>query len=424
MILFRLISWPYVRKHAVRSALTIAGIVIGVAVFVAMRAANESVFGSFQNTLQRVAGATELQVTAGATGFEEEVLERVQALPAIAVAAPVVEAVAATGIPGQGNVLMLGIDMTGDRSLREYDIESGDAAVIDDPLVFLAQPDSLMVTADFARRNGLATGRPRAARHRRGTQGLRRARRAEERRPEQRVRRQHRGHGHLRGAARLRPRAAIRSDRHRADAGRRAAGRRQEALRTRARARLPGADSGVERTELPVAAAHLPADAALLERRGAPHRDVHHLQLVRRCRDRAPQGDRHPARAWRVAAAGRAALRRRERDRRARRIRARRAGGLRAGGRRGRTRRRRFFEEYSAIDQGAISVADRRRLVALAIATGTITSVVAAAWPARNAATVDPIKALQKGRAAGAVRREAAALGCSSPASRPRRESC
>ncbi len=57
--------------------------------------------------------------------------------------------------------------MTGDRSLREYDIESGDAAVIDDPLVFLAQPDSLMVTADFARRNGLALGRPRAARHRR-----------------------------------------------------------------------------------------------------------------------------------------------------------------------------------------------------------------------------------------------------------------
>ena len=32
--------------------------------------------------------------------------------------------------------------MTGDRSLRDYDLESGDEAVIDDPLVFLAQPDS------------------------------------------------------------------------------------------------------------------------------------------------------------------------------------------------------------------------------------------------------------------------------------------
>ena len=158
MILFRLISWPYVRTHALRSALTVAGIVIGVAVFVAMRAANDSVLGTFQQTLQRVAGATELQVTAGAAGFEEEILERVQSLGEVAVAAPVVEAVAATGIPGQGNLLILGIDMTGDRSLREYNVESGDAAVIDDPLVFLAQPDSLMVTADFAARNRLTTG--------------------------------------------------------------------------------------------------------------------------------------------------------------------------------------------------------------------------------------------------------------------------
>ena len=41
--------------------------------------------------------------------------------------------------------------MTGDRSLRDYDLESGDEAVIDDPLVFLAQPDSLIVTARVRR---------------------------------------------------------------------------------------------------------------------------------------------------------------------------------------------------------------------------------------------------------------------------------
>jgi putative ABC transport system permease protein len=157
MILFRLISWPYVRKHALRSLLTVAGIAIGIAVFVAMHAANDAVFRAFQQTVSRLAGATELQVTAGFAGFDEQVLERVQALPQVAVAAPVIEAVGATGLPGQGNLLILGVDMTGDRSLREYDLESGDAAVIDDPLVFLAQPDSVMVTAEFARRNGLDT---------------------------------------------------------------------------------------------------------------------------------------------------------------------------------------------------------------------------------------------------------------------------
>ena len=156
MILFRLISWPYVRKHGLRSLLTVAGIAIGIAVFVAMHAANDTVFRAFQQTVSRLAGATQLQVTAGFTGFDEQVLERVQALTQVAVAAPVIEAVGATGLPGQGNLLVLGVDMTGDRSLREYDLESGDAAVVDDPLVFLAQPDSVMVTAEFARRNGLA----------------------------------------------------------------------------------------------------------------------------------------------------------------------------------------------------------------------------------------------------------------------------
>ena len=158
MILFRLISWPYFRKHVFRSALTLAGIVIGIAVFVAMHAANEAVFGSFEQTLRQIAGATELQITAAAAGFDEEVLERAQALPQVRAAAPVIEAVAATGIPGQGNVLVLGIDMTGDRGLRDYQLESGEAAMIDDPLVFLAQPDSLMITAEFAARNGLSLG--------------------------------------------------------------------------------------------------------------------------------------------------------------------------------------------------------------------------------------------------------------------------
>ena len=63
-----------------------------------------------------------------------------------------------SGLEGEGNLLILGVDMTGDRILRDYDLESGDDAVIDDPLVFLAQPDSLIVTLEFARRNALRIG--------------------------------------------------------------------------------------------------------------------------------------------------------------------------------------------------------------------------------------------------------------------------
>jgi hypothetical protein len=41
MILLRLISWPYARKHLSALLLTTAGIVLGVAVFVGMHTANQ-----------------------------------------------------------------------------------------------------------------------------------------------------------------------------------------------------------------------------------------------------------------------------------------------------------------------------------------------------------------------------------------------
>jgi putative ABC transport system permease protein len=138
MILLRLIPWRYIRKHLLRSLLTVAGIVLGVAVFVGMHTANQSVLYAFHQTIDRIAGATQLQISAGEAGFDENVLERVQSLSDVKEAVPVIEAVVTTGLPGQGNLLILGVDMTGDRSLRDYNVERGDQAVLDDPLVFLA----------------------------------------------------------------------------------------------------------------------------------------------------------------------------------------------------------------------------------------------------------------------------------------------
>jgi len=158
VILLRLLSWPYLRKHVLRWMLTLAGIALGASMFVAMHAASQSVRLAFERTVEDIAGATQLQVRAGDFGFPEEVLERVQSLREVRAAVPVIEAVIDTGLQGQGNLYVLGVDLTGDRGLRRYDLEGGDEAVIDDPLVFLAQPDSIMLTREFAARNGLKIG--------------------------------------------------------------------------------------------------------------------------------------------------------------------------------------------------------------------------------------------------------------------------
>jgi putative ABC transport system permease protein len=158
MTLLRLISWPYFRKHVLRTLLTTTGIVLGVALFVGMRSANRAVLLGFSQTVDRIAGKAELQVTAGESGFGEDVLEVVQSATTVQVAVPVIEVVVESNIKSEGNLLVLGIDMTGDRSLREYDLEGGDDAVIDDPLVFLAQPDSLILSKTFADRNHITKG--------------------------------------------------------------------------------------------------------------------------------------------------------------------------------------------------------------------------------------------------------------------------
>jgi putative ABC transport system permease protein len=158
MILLRLISWPYLRKHLLRSVLTTAGISLGVALLVGMHTANDSVQRAFSDTVDRIAGKAQLQASAGDAGFPEEILERVQAVREVRAAAPVIEAEVESGMKGQGKLLIVAVDLTGDRSLRDYEFEGGEEDVIDDPLIFIAQPDSIILTRDFADRNGIQSG--------------------------------------------------------------------------------------------------------------------------------------------------------------------------------------------------------------------------------------------------------------------------
>ncbi len=154
MRLLALISWPYARKRKLRVLLTSSSIALGIALLVAMRLGSQSVLAGFQSTVEHVAGATQLQIVAGDNGFPEEALERVQDLPEVRVASPVIEASVESAIPGQGSILIVAVDMTGDQKLRRYDFEDTGAAV-EDPLVFMAHANSILISRQMADRAGL-----------------------------------------------------------------------------------------------------------------------------------------------------------------------------------------------------------------------------------------------------------------------------
>jgi putative ABC transport system permease protein len=145
------------RIHRLRVALTVLGIALGVGVYFAVGTANAALLESLALTVERLAGKSTLEVTAGETGFPESTLELVRAVPGVQVAEPVIEVIARTGYTDEGNLLILGVDATGDQQLREfqYDLALSQLA---DPLSYLAEPNSLLLSRAFAGRHGLKVG--------------------------------------------------------------------------------------------------------------------------------------------------------------------------------------------------------------------------------------------------------------------------
>jgi len=156
-VLLRAVSLPYYRSHLLRTALTVAGIALGVAMLVSILTVNRSLGASFGHTIETIAGRAELTVEAGEAGFPDTLLERVAAVPGIKVAAPIVEQT----VPVRGledtDLLVLGVDTLADSKVRELEAH-GPSGEPFDSLLFVSQPDSILVTDEFAAAHGLRIG--------------------------------------------------------------------------------------------------------------------------------------------------------------------------------------------------------------------------------------------------------------------------
>jgi putative ABC transport system permease protein len=152
-----LITFKQWRAHRLRVALTTLGIALGVAVFFAIRTGNATLLDSLRATVEKLAGKATLQVTAGESGFSEKVLDTVRATPGVQVAEPVIETIVQTSFADEGTLLVLGVDTTGDHQLRDYQFDQSQTQIAD-PMVFLAQPSSILLSRAFADRHGLKVG--------------------------------------------------------------------------------------------------------------------------------------------------------------------------------------------------------------------------------------------------------------------------
>ncbi|MBX3465858.1 MAG: ABC transporter permease [Planctomycetes bacterium] len=154
-----------VRLEPGRTALLVAGVALGVAVFVAVRALNQTAVATLGKVGQVAAGGAALVVEGGAGGVPLDLLPALRAVEGVAAAAPIVARFAREPVADQAGpdaadaprVLVLGLDLL-DPAARE--VAAGrDVGVSLDPAALLL-PRPALVAAPFARRRGLAPRQP------------------------------------------------------------------------------------------------------------------------------------------------------------------------------------------------------------------------------------------------------------------------
>jgi putative ABC transport system permease protein len=148
--LLRFISVRHLLRAPFRTSLTVGGIAVGVAMMVSIAAVNRAVLEAFQSTVETVAGKADLSVASAGSGFPEEILDQVRAIPGVAKAAGTLSIVApVVGQPGE-SLYIMAVDLTDDGTFRDY--KSADSGPdVGDPLAFLNSDDAILLSEKFAR---------------------------------------------------------------------------------------------------------------------------------------------------------------------------------------------------------------------------------------------------------------------------------
>ncbi len=144
---------PLAIRHLVRRRLIAGVAVLGLACGVASIAASQllyaSVVASYETTSLGFAGRAALHVTNGSSGVPEEIADELRLIPGVqAVVASVEGFVTPPDLPHE-QLYLYGVDLLADHHVRDYG--AGADAVVSDPMVFLAAPDSVALTRDFMR---------------------------------------------------------------------------------------------------------------------------------------------------------------------------------------------------------------------------------------------------------------------------------
>ncbi|MEQ1852405.1 MAG: ABC transporter permease, partial [Chthoniobacteraceae bacterium] len=143
----------YVRRHRLLALFNVLSIALGIAVYLAIRIANESATRSFEAGVDLVAGRAHLEIRGD---VDERLWPEIEREPGVASVTGVIEAVAVLpDWPGE-YLRLVGIEALSGARFRTFEMRTGAGRF--DVERWLGTPGGVAVTREFATRRGLREG--------------------------------------------------------------------------------------------------------------------------------------------------------------------------------------------------------------------------------------------------------------------------
>jgi putative ABC transport system permease protein len=163
--LFRTFIVRRLLLERLRTVTTVTGVALGVAVVIAIQLANASSVRGFETALDTMSGRTAIEVVGGGAGLDESVLPSLGWLREFGTASPIIEGdMAALLAEGRTEAMrVLGVDILRDTAIRDYRLTTGAPAAssgvpVSRFLELLTSPSAVVIAETFAERHGLEVG--------------------------------------------------------------------------------------------------------------------------------------------------------------------------------------------------------------------------------------------------------------------------
>lgn len=151
------IGWRSLIRHPLQSALMIVGIMLGVSVVVAIDLANQSASRAFDLSVESVAGRATHQIVGGPSGIDETIYADLKRAGLINSAAPIVSEYVRSPELGDQPLHLLGVDPFEEAPFRSYLVGEGNLS-LDQLMIALTEPNTVLLSTDLANEFDLQVG--------------------------------------------------------------------------------------------------------------------------------------------------------------------------------------------------------------------------------------------------------------------------